>query len=114
MINYTGVTKEDLGFEEESNFHDFVNLLIFTASDYVETYIGKKFETPPEGLSNIVTRITSNLLRNAILNRQQGIIEVNDVKTIIIDDTVLTEDIRRDLELFRDKTKIKFLIPLKD
>ena len=108
VITYTGVRPGDLnlvdedgGQTAENNLRDVLEMWLKEIKSLIDIYQGKEYEDPvPDGIHNIATRACAHHIANAKLRREQNVIRIDEYAQRSIQDFVLSNDIRRDLETF--------------
>lgn len=112
---YTGVKPKTVGFEETDTNGLDAQLVkwLENAKSLIDTETGRDFhgelaagritEIPP-AIHDIATRIVRNLIAQAQMSRQGPIIQVDEYRQRVVDDTVMTRAILRDLQRHVAKT----------
>lgn len=103
----SGVDARDLDFKdtEESTakekLENYVEKLLIKAKEYIDFYTNNEF--PEEDRSplvdDIAERIGSNMLNVVTKDQTNQIIEVGEFNAELVDNRVMTDEIRRDLDM---------------
>lgn len=55
---------------------------------------------PPQGVQNAVLRIVANMVAQAKIRRQTGVLNISEYRQTLMPDTVFTKSIKEDLEVY--------------
>ena len=101
---FHGLKPQHLNLDKTDNdgLDAIVSDWILQAQDLINTYTNRKYtdETVRPAVKNICLRITSNMVKLAIQNRDSPIIKVNDWTIQTVPTDIFTDDLKDDLKPF--------------
>lgn len=107
VIEYTGVRPEDLSKSDEQELITLIDGWLEEIKDIIDqdrrrNFLSEAGDDPTAVrpmVHNIAKRMAANTVALAVLRRDTPIIQLNDFSVQLVEDKVLTKDIRRDLAL---------------
>ena len=101
---FHGLKPQHLNLDKTDNdgLDAIVSDWILQAQDLINTYTNRNYtdETVRPAVKNICLRITSNMVKLAIQNRDSPIIKVNDWTIQTVPTDIFTDDLKNDLKPF--------------
>lgn len=99
----SGISEMDLDFDTREEFETYVEGLLIKAKEYIDFYTNNEFEENEEDRSalvdDIAERIASRMLNIATKDQTNQIVDVNEFNAQLVDDSVINNAIRKDLDL---------------
>ena len=104
VINFHGLKPKHLNLDKDdtSKLESIVSGWIEQSQDLINMYTNRNYtdETVRPAIQNICLRLTSNMVRLAIQNRDSPIIKVNDWTIQTVPSDIFTDDLKDDLKPF--------------
>ena len=104
VIAFHGLKPQHLNLDKTDNtgLESIVSDWILQAEDLINIYTNRHYtdETVRPAVQNICLRLTSNMVKLAIQNRDTGIIKVNDWTIQTVPSDIFTDDLKMDLKPF--------------
>ena len=104
VINFHGLKPKHLNLEKDDTvkLEEIVSDWIIQAQDLINTYTNRHYtdENVRDAVRNVCLRLTSNMVKLAIANRDSPIIKVNDWTIATVPDEVFSEKLKDDLKPF--------------
>ena len=104
VINFHGLKPKHLNLDkdDDSKLETIVSGWIEQSQDLINTYTNRNYtdETVRPSVQNICLRLTSNMVKLAIQNRDSPIIKVNDWTITTVPSDIFTDDLKEDLKPF--------------
>lgn len=101
VINFHGLKPKHLNLDKDdtSKLESIVSGWIEQSQDLINMYTNRNYtdETVRPAIQNICLRLTSNMVRLAIQNRDSPIIKVNDWTIQTVPSDIFTDDLKDDL-----------------
>ena len=101
VINFHGLKPKHLNLDKDDNakLHDIVSEWIIQSEDLINHYTNRNYtdETVRPAIQNICLRLTSNMVKLAVQNRDSPIIKVNDWTIQTVPTDIFTDDLKNDL-----------------
>ena len=101
IINFHGLKPKHLNLDKDdtSKLESIVSGWIEQSQDLINMYTNRNYtdETVRPAIQNICLRLTSNMVRLAIQNRDSPIIKVNDWTIQTVPSDIFTDDLKDDL-----------------
>lgn len=104
VINFHGLKPKHLNLEKDDTekLDEIVSDWISQSEDLINTYTNRHYtdENVRDAVRNVCLRLTSNMVKLAIANRDSPIIKVNDWTIATVPDEVFSEKLKDDLKPF--------------
>jgi hypothetical protein len=104
VINFHGLKPKHLNLDkdDDSKLETIVSGWIEQSQDLINMYTNRNYtdETVRPAVQNICLRLTANMVRLAIQNRDSPIIKVNDWTIQTVPSDIFTDDLKEDLKPF--------------
>ena len=104
VIAFHGLKPQHLNLDKTDNtgLESIVSDWILQAEDLINIYTNRHYtdETVRPAVQNICLRLTSNMVKLAIQNRDTSIIKVNDWTIQTVPSDIFTDDLKNDLRPF--------------
>ena len=104
VINFHGLKPKHLNLDKDDTqkLEEIVSGWIEQSQDLINTYTNRNYtdETVRPAVENICLRLTSNMVKLAIQNRDSPIIKVNDWTITTVPSDIFTDDLKEDLKPF--------------
>ena len=104
VINFHGLKPKHLNLDkdDDSKLETIVSGWIEQSQDLINMYTNRNYtdETVRPAVQNICLRLTSNMVRLAVQNRDSPIIKVNDWTIQTVPSDIFTDDLKEDLKPF--------------
>ena len=104
VINFHGLKPQHLNLEREDTekLDEIVSDWISQSEDLINTYTNRHYtdENVKPAVQNVCLRLTSNMVKLAIANRDSPIIKVNDWTIATVPDEVFSDKLKDDLKPF--------------
>lgn len=104
VINFHGLKPKHLNLERDDTekLEEIVSDWILQSQDLINVYTNRNYTdaTVRDAVKNICLRLTSNMVKLAIANRDSPIIKVNDWTIATVPDEVFSEKLKHDLKPF--------------
>ena len=104
VINFHGLKPKHLNLEREDTekLDEIVSDWISQSEDLINTYTNRHYtdENVKPAVQNVCLRLTSNMVKLAIANRDSPIIKVNDWTIATVPDEVFSDKLKDDLKPF--------------
>ena len=104
VIAFHGLKPQHLNLDKTDNtgLESIVSDWILQAEDLINIYTNRHYtdETVRPAVQNICLRLTSNMVKLAIQNRDTSIIKVNDWTIQTVPSDIFTDDLKMDLKPF--------------
>ena len=102
VINFHGLKPKHLNLDKDDNqkLADIVSEWIIQSQDLINHYTNRNYtdETVRPAIRNICLRLTSNMVKLAVQNRDSPIIKVNDWTIQTVPTDIFTDDLKDDLK----------------
>lgn len=102
VINFHGLKPKHLNLDKDDNakLHDIVSEWIIQSEDLINRYTNRNYtdDTVRPAIQNVCLRLTSNMVKLAIQNRDSPIIKVNDWTIQTVPTDIFTDDLKDDLK----------------
>lgn len=102
VINFHGLKPKHLNLDKDDNqkLADIVSEWIIQSQDLINHYTNRNYtdETVRPAIRNICLRLTSNMVKLAVQNRDSPIIKVNDWTIQTVPTDIFTDDLKSDLK----------------
>ena len=107
VIEYTGVSPFDVGVDDSEELKSLIESWLLEIKDIIDADRRRDFLQEADGdpasvrklVHNVAKRMAANMVALAILRRETPIIKMDDFTVQLVQDQVMTKDIRRDLNL---------------
>ena len=105
------VQYNELGFPNELEMNRFLGSILGQSQDLIEHYIGLTYSPgeEPAGLHNALFRLSSNMYNYVLQNKRSPLTQAGDYNFALNDDSVFTDSLKADLNLYRKKSGLKVL-----
>ena len=104
VIHFHGLKPKHLNLEKDDTekLNEIVSGWISQSEDLINTYTNRNYtdENVRDAVRNVCLRLTSNMVKLAIANRDSPIIKVNDWTIATVPDEVFSEKLKDDLKPF--------------
>ena len=104
VINFHGLKPKHLNLDKDDNskLEQIVSDWIIQAQDLINTYTNRHYtdETVQPAIQNVCLRLTSNMVKLAIQNRDSPIIKVNDWNIQTVPSNIFDQELKDDLKPF--------------
>ena len=104
VINFHGLKPKHLNLDKDdtAKLEEIVSDWILQAQDLINVYTNRNYtdDTVRDAVKNICLRLTSNMVKLAIANRDSPIIKVNDWTIATVPDEVFSDKLKNDLKPF--------------
>jgi hypothetical protein len=104
VIEFQGLKPQHLNLakDDTNNLEEIVAGWIEQSQDLINVYTNRNYtdETVRPAIQNVCLRLTSNMVRLAIQNRDSPIIKVNDWTIQSVPSDIFTDDLKHDLKPF--------------
>ena len=101
VINFHGLKPKHLNLDKDDNqkLADIVSEWIIQSQDLINHYTNRKYtdDNVRPAIRNICLRLTSNMVKLAVQNRDSPIIKVNDWTIQTVPTDIFTDDLKSDL-----------------
>jgi hypothetical protein len=102
VINFHGLKPKHLNLDKDDTqkLAEIVSDWITQSQDLINMYTNRNYtdETVRPAIQNICLRLTSNMVRLAVQNRDSPIIKVNDWTIQSVPSDIFTDDLKDDLK----------------
>jgi hypothetical protein len=102
VINFHGLKPKHLNLDKDDNakLNDIVSEWIIQSEDLINRYTNRNYtdDTVRPAIQNVCLRLTSNMVKLAIQNRDSPIIKVNDWTIQTVPTDIFTDDLKDDLK----------------
>lgn len=102
VINFHGLKPKHLNLDKDDTqkLAEIVSDWITQSQDLINMYTNRNYtdETVRPAICNICLRLTSNMVRLAVQNRDSPIIKVNDWTIQTVPSNIFTDDLKDDLK----------------
>ena len=102
VINFHGLKPKHLNLDKDDNakLHDIVSEWIIQSEDLINRYTNRNYtdDNVRPAIQNVCLRLTSNMVKLAIQNRDSPIIKVNDWTIQTVPTDIFTDDLKDDLK----------------
>lgn len=102
VINFHGLKPKHLNLEKDDTvkLEEIVSDWITQSQDLINMYTNRNYtdETVRPAICNICLRLTSNMVKLAVQNRDSPIIKVNDWTIQTVPSEIFTDDLKSDLK----------------
>jgi hypothetical protein len=97
------ISWDELGFESDDALDLFLKDLLRRAQDHAESYLGRTYtpETVPPAVKEVALRLAANMYNYLLKVRRGPLMQVGEFEVRLVDDSVFTPALRRDLRPFR-------------
>ena len=104
VINFHGLKPKHLNLDKDdtSKLEEIVSDWILQSQDLINMYTNRNYtdENVRDAVRNICLRLTSNMVKLAVQNRDSPIIKVNDWTITTVPSDIFTDDLKEDLKPF--------------
>ena len=104
VINFHGLKPKHLNLDKEDagKLEEIVSDWILQAEDLINVYTNRNYtdENVRLAVKNVCLRLTSNMVKLAVQNRDSAIIKVNDWTIQTVPSDIFTDDLKMDLKPF--------------
>ena len=104
IINFHGLKPQHLNFakEDTGKLEEVVAEWILQSQDLINVYTNRNYtdDNVRPAVKNVCLRLTSNMVRLAVQNRDSPIIKVNDWTIQTVPSDIFTDDLKHDLKPF--------------
>ena len=104
IINFHGLKPQHLNFakDDTGKLEEVVAEWILQSQDLINVYTNRNYtdDTVRPAVKNVCLRLTSNMVRLAVQNRDSPIIKVNDWTIQTVPSDIFTDDLKHDLKPF--------------
>ena len=104
IINFHGLKPQHLNFakDDTGKLEEVVAEWILQSQDLINVYTNRNYtdENVRPAVKNVCLRLTSNMVRLAVQNRDSPIIKVNDWTIQTVPSDIFTDDLKHDLKPF--------------
>ena len=104
IINFHGLKPQHLNFakDDTGKLEEIVSGWIKQSQDLINVYTNRNYtdDNVRPAVQNVCLRLTSNMVRLAVQNRDSPIIKVNDWTITTVPSDIFTEDLKMDLKPF--------------
>ena len=104
VINFHGLKPKHLNLDKDdtTTLEEIVSGWIEQSQDLINMYTNRNYTdtTVRPAVQNICLRLTSNMVRLAVQNRDSPIIKVNDWTIQSVPSDIFTDDLKEDLKPF--------------
>jgi hypothetical protein len=116
VMQASGVTFEDLGFTEETEYAEWIDDRLEEISDLIDRRIAAKYQgaEAPAGIHGIARQMAVNLIANTVATRNSPTVRVDEWSVRVSQAPVWTDDIERWIELYEPRVPVRvFLVKSK-
>ena len=104
VINFHGLKPKHLNLDKDdtTTLQEIVSGWIEQSQDLINMYTNRNYtdSTVRPAVQNICLRLTSNMVKLAVQNRDSPIIKVNDWTITTVPSDIFTDDLKEDLRPF--------------
>ena len=104
VINFHGLKPKHLNLDKDdtTTLEEIVSGWIEQSQDLINMYTNRNYTdtTVRPAVENICLRLTSNMVKLAVQNRDSPIIKVNDWTITTVPSDIFTDDLKEDLKPF--------------
>ena len=104
VINFHGLKPKHLNLDKDdtTTLQEIVSGWIEQSQDLINMYTNRNYTdtTVRPAVENICLRLTSNMVKLAVQNRDSPIIKVNDWTITTVPSDIFTDDLKEDLKPF--------------
>ena len=104
IINFHGLKPQHLNFakDDTGKLEEVVAEWILQSQDLINVYTNRNYtdDNVRPAVRNICLRLTSNMVKLAVQNRDNPIIKVNDWTIQTVPSDIFTDDLKHDLKPF--------------
>ena len=104
IINFHGLKPKHLNLDKDDagKLEEIVSDWILQSQDLINVYTNRNYtdETVRPAVKNVCLRLTSNMVKLAVQNRDSPIIKVNDWTIQTVPSDIFTDELRDDLKPF--------------
>ena len=104
VINFHGLKPKHLNLDKDdtTTLQEIVSGWIEQSQDLINMYTNRNYTdtTVRPAVQNIALRLTSNMVKLAVQNRDSPIIKVNDWTITTVPSDIFTDDLKEDLRPF--------------
>jgi hypothetical protein len=104
VINFHGLKPKHLNLDKDdtTTLEEIVSGWIEQSQDLINMYTNRNYTdtTVRPAVQNICLRLTSNMVKLAVQNRDSPIIKVNDWTITTVPSDIFTDDLKEDLKPF--------------
>lgn len=104
VINFHGLKPKHLNLDKDDagKLEEIVSDWILQAEDLINVYTNRNYtdENVRLAVKNVCLRLTSNMVKLAVQNRDSAIIKVNDWTIQTVPSDIFTDDLKMDLKPF--------------
>ena len=104
VINFHGLKPKHLNLDKDdtTTLQEIVSGWIEQSQDLINMYANRNYTdtTVRPAVQNICLRLTSNMVKLAVQNRDSPIIKVNDWTITTVPSDIFTDDLKEDLKPF--------------
>ena len=104
VINFHGLKPKHLNLDKDdtTTLEEIVSGWIEQSQDLINMYTNRNYTdtTVRPAVQNICLRLTSNMVKLAVQNRDSPIIKVNDWAITTVPSDIFTDDLKEDLKPF--------------
>ena len=104
VINFHGLKPKHLNLDKDdtTTLQEIVSGWIEQSQDLINMYTNRNYTdtTVRPAVQNICLRLTSNMVKLAVQNRDSPIIKVNDWTITTVPSDIFTDDLKEDLKPF--------------
>ena len=104
IINFHGLKPKHLNLDkdDEGKLEEIVSDWILQSQDLINVYTNRNYtdENVRPAVKNVCLRLTSNMVKLAVQNRDSAIIKVNDWTIQTVPSDIFTDDLKNDLRPF--------------
>ena len=104
IINFHGLKPKHLNLDKDDagKLEEIVSDWILQSQDLINVYTNRNYtdENVRPAVKNVCLRLTSNMVKLAVQNRDSAIIKVNDWTIQTVPSDIFTDDLKMDLKPF--------------
>ena len=104
VINFHGLKPKHLNLDKDdtSKLEEIVSDWILQSQDLINMYTNRNYtdENVRDAVRNICLRLTSNMVKLAVQNRDSPMIKVKDWTITTVPSDIFTDDLKEDLKPF--------------
>ena len=104
IINFHGLKPKHLNLDKDDagKLEEIVSDWILQSQDLINVYTNRNYtdENVRLAVKNVCLRLTSNMVKLAVQNRDSAIIKVNDWTIQTVPSDIFTDDLKMDLKPF--------------
>jgi len=108
VIQLTGIKYQDLELSNDTELDIVLAGWILDATDIIDIWTNNSWQdiAVPRGIKNICMRMVANLVHLSVERRKSPLVQIGDFNIEMIEDAMLTDEIKKLMEYYTLKKKI--------